>query len=1778
MLKRLLSFACVMLTFAFAIPVAAQTYCVDAKDEVSVAADQLDGQVLVLTDAEGLNIFRNVNQDLKQQLISGIEDLASLYPYVRFAKVTDATDAEGTVLTGNLYTLQIVNTEGAPFEIYGGNGCINFQPAGQGIIFAIGSRTPAYGQDGKNLGLWNVSYEEGKGYVCENVGRPNEYLTPASESPVAEKAYVRLFSDFSVAEPQPVLTVDAVAMADPEEGAEVAYFYAFQGEKMQVKMFDNNTAVVYGWSGVEGYDLKLELAAMSPVGPDDGLLEDGTEVDGPSITSNSYYVTKVTPLFNGEPVGETVSMYDMDWIKTATGLGANPHAYFISANPAMWQFAGQLIITGENSGYVLLDIALDDVDGNVQDDPRRFYVAWPVPAEPAELTINGSYNDDNSSWTGFVNPITEGNSLMYTLEYGEEEAEYMGVEGAIQLAWTPGKADEFGVCKYELLVIECDAEGKIVAQGFEEVSLVKPTPKVDIVVNYNEDNSQARIFAYPTEEGNQVLYGYSEDPTAGVEGEVPATGLNMAFTPGMADPTGVCKYELYFFEVTAQMDIVATAMAEVSLVAPREPQAGESDEDPIELANGWAEEVEAAEVGADEAGYTHFKYVAQEDGKFVFSCGYEIKAFAEGCGMEPVESAAGVRYPYGKAVKAGDVVTFSAYLPQSYEGVEDEELYPVESYVFFAGVEKAPIPENFFAATPLSEIGEEGAYFFNVEAQAFLTKGNDWGTRASITIDDAGLLAKFVPVEGAETFIFQNYSNVWHQFDCQGTDQIWIDGDGRTGYDKWTYTENEDNSFTISNTNVAGYLSVVPSKEDTRVYMSEAAEAQSVWIAVTPEAFEAGKAAWAEWVAVEKVRLAKEAALAHVMEIKNFLDKTNVYTKEAYDKFNEKFPVNEWLAAVEADELDYEAVNAAYATFCPTGWHSSNDVDDLLLSAWTVGGEQCKDYDKALYINTWSTEGNNDGSEFRVPFFEYWTGDGNSLSANVLQATVTDLKPEATYEVSAWVRTRIKNGATAPVYGITYQVGDGEAVDACVGEQVGTSQMYLTTITATGKADADGKLTITFNVAADNNISWLSYKDVKYSIVLPEIALSTQYSEDYSRCKVTIEDTPAEGNMHVWALNGEIMGMVEGAFDVAPTPSQYDESGVAHLVVTVYEIPETSGSLDDAVAAGTVELDLVKPYEPIDGDSDENPIVLATGWSDVTPAEAIGVDEAGYTHFSYTAAETGTFVFSCGYEIKAWGESALEPVESTAGVRFAYGKAVKAGDVVAFSAYLPQSYEGVEDEELYPIEEYAFYANVEAGVISNLLVNGDFKDGKTGWEFTTTGDGWSDVLCDEPKVVEAYAGWGDLLMSDFAMSQKVSLAAGVYKLSAYAFYRYGVSYDVDPAKSCAQLFAGENAIDVATLGSIVKDAYPNDVNAASAAFAAGEYLNEIEFTVEQDAEIEVGIKGVHELKQSWFIAGPMTLVFVKPLETKAGDSAENPIVLATGWSEETAPAAVGKDASAFTHFSYTAENDGVFVFSCGYEISTFSEGCGMEPVEATAGVRYPYGKAVKAGDVVEFAAILPVEYPGVEDEQLYPVENYVFYANVEAETPIEKVDLTLDMYYEWDNYTADANVVGPGMGEYHIGESSGLPYGNGSVLGNMYANLSDCIALELTVTEGTPRILLNRPSMGDSGAADYIEIKSEDSPYVASVVDGVWTIDIAKIVAEFGFAHLNCIKGANWANTTITSAKLVRIYDPTAIKSVETAVKAAGIYSVSGAKLNTLQKGLNIVVDENGNAKKIMVK
>ena len=216
------------------------------------------------------------------------------------------------------------------------------------------------------------------------------------------------------------------------------------------------------------------------------------------------------------------------------------------------------------------------------------------------------------------------------------------------------------------------------------------------------------------------------------------------------------------------------------------------------------------------------------------------------------------------------------------------------------------------------------------------------------------------------------------------------------------------------------------------------------------------------------------AAAPNFDAFKAEVESTNVVSAKA------KETMEAFLAGYENSTLTDTEVAVIVNPTQSTAWRQNpTKIGEYILSAWDEVPYNWNSY----HPNTWSVEGDNDGSNFRVPFIEYWTGDGESLGEKTLTATVTDLTP-GIYEVKAWTRVRLKNGAEAPATGITLQVGDGDPVDVTTGENISSSQFYIGEFTATGVVGEDGVLTVKYNVAAENNISWLAFKNVNYTRVL----------------------------------------------------------------------------------------------------------------------------------------------------------------------------------------------------------------------------------------------------------------------------------------------------------------------------------------------------------------------------------------------------------------------------------------------------------------------------------------------------------------------------------------------------------------------------------------------------------------------------------------------------------------------------------------------------------------------
>ena len=215
----------------------------------------------------------------------------------------------------------------------------------------------------------------------------------------------------------------------------------------------------------------------------------------------------------------------------------------------------------------------------------------------------------------------------------------------------------------------------------------------------------------------------------------------------------------------------------------------------------------------------------------------------------------------------------------------------------------------------------------------------------------------------------------------------------------------------------------------------------------------------------------------------------------------------------------------------------------------------------------------------------------------------------------------------------------------------------------------------------------------------------------------------------------------------------------------------------------------------------------------------------------------------------------------------------------------------------------------------------------------------------------------------------------------------------------------------------------------------------------------------------------------------------------------------------------------------GWNIAFWAQG-GTDNVEIPEGAtEYKYvfaddAKCAIKDDVLPQICVLTL-WPGG-----YPFDMKVYGIYKHKVATVEDTDLTKEMFFTWDGVGADAEATAQAGCAYDINTSTGMPYGDGTVNEYNYADLSAYDHLAITAAEGEPRLLFNRAAQDDHQGPLSVELPRDkgQNKYEAVVenTDGskTYVINLKEIVAKDGYAHLHAIKGANWANTTVTEMKL----------------------------------------------------
>ena len=681
---------------------------------------------------------------------------------------------------------------------------------------------------------------------------------------------------------------------------------------------------------------------------------------------------------------------------------------------------------------------------------------------------------------------------------------------------------------------------------------------------------------------------------------------------------------------------------------------------------------------------------------------------------------------------------------------------------------------------------------------------------------------------------------------------------------------------------------------ETTVAALQAAIATTENIEATEEAYKAVINGLTAAVNQGKLDVNNKAAIDAMYAL---IESTNVYTAEAKATYTAE--ADGYKAAWEAGTLTTKVDNPATIH----AWHAANTADDFLLSAWTINDVQAKEFDTALYINTWSDEGEKDGSEFKVPFFEYWTGDANSLGAAKLTATMTGLTA-GLYEVSAWVRVRAKNGFTAPATGITMDVNGGEATDVAAGTQVENTQFFLANFKAVGVVGEDGVLKANFNVAADNNISWLSFKNVTFA---PKD--ETEYA--YEQALKSITDgakyrvyTEVGENKFYLTTTGTLVASKEQAasFNFKAVSIANGAYPTGWNLGCRFTNPSLSGgSTGDVVQKGMINV----------GNSDRNDwerqvFFLKDGKYAVRATNANSTNWGANTYWTVTNTEAelpnADYSLDMNY---VWQieDSSFDLLLKDLNDIIARGNAfaVECGEesLAALNVIDVAALTTSEQVAAAIAEAKSIIANYIAGVeytrvlnVTTAVVANPTPMTIDGWEGDSFGDA-SDGVCE----------YWNKAAADF--HQTVTLPAGDYRLTVVALQR---------VNQTGVVYAGENKTTIAQVASSVVD------KRAQAAdwFAAGNGKNEVYFTMAEAGDIVIGLTADATTADYWTVWQSFALEKVSGIYTVSVAETENGTV--------TADKLVGIEGTKVTLTITPAE---------GYQLDALSVKAGETDVEVT---------------------------------------------------------------------------------------------------------------------------------------------------------------------------------------------------------------------------------------------------
>lgn len=336
-----------------------------------------------------------------------------------------------------------------------------------------------------------------------------------------------------------------------------------------------------------------------------------------------------------------------------------------------------------------------------------------------------------------------------------------------------------------------------------------------------------------------------------------------------------------------------------------------------------------------------------------------------------------------------------------------------------------------------------------------------------------------------------------------------------------------------------------------------------------------------------------------------------------YDKGKVNENSKDALVAATAALNDATAVvNASIASYktIANGEVPTNSVD-----GWVCTNQQ------QFHVNTWSHEGDSDGSGMTIPFIENWIGAANVLGDGMVYYCLEGLEPGEIYYAQSLVRVYSEAGNTPN--GPIFFVNDAETdmTEAGTPLSFNGNGGYFGTLGASAVVGADGKLTLGVKISGAN-YNWVAFKNVKIQ------SLSDALKDAYDKVK---------------AYSGKVTAASQSEIDniESTTAANFNLNTVAGIEAAIQALTAKAEELA-GVAAAYAEFQTIYPqvkaladvadYKELKANAHktlENKLKnLANNVEQANTADAVravnaSLREAGAT-YANNAEPTGTAVFN----------------------------------------------------------------------------------------------------------------------------------------------------------------------------------------------------------------------------------------------------------------------------------------------------------------------------------------------------------------------------------------------------------------------------------------------------------------------------------------------------------------------------------------------------------------------